>query len=327
MLSFFATVTNVIASIAMVLGLGSGILNYRKYRVGSKVGMVGAKGIVKYFDALFLLVPALLVCAGSWFVTHGTFSFLEFLIGFFVVIVDVIYLLLFLTIIVHFTEVVEDMEDLWDTNNMTTYFWKVSADKELEQKNVFSFIDHFGFSPYENVSKKIVYRFEKGTDKQVIMDIARPYHEVLSLKNFLSSLPSEERLSESDNELVKELKQQIRELELVLKESSDILKSLFTHNVNAHFSDTELKTIEKLRQMPLRKKKETPSFIHPTIEALLQIQADPQVSPVKKAEAKELEKEVRVILEQQKKGKGIESSSDEDADSNILAIKRFFHME
>lgn len=327
MLNLFATVSYVIASIAIVLGLGSGILNFRKYRVGSKVGMVGAKGIVKYIDELLLLVPALLVCAGSWFVTHGTFSFLEFLISFFVVIIDVIYLLFFCSIIADLPEVVEEMEELWDTNNVTTYFWKVSADKELEQKNVFSFIDHFGFSPYENVSKKIVYRFEKGTDKQVIMDIARAYHEVLSLKNFLSSLPSEERLSEADIELVKELKKQIRELELVLKESSDILKSLFTHNINAHFSDTELKTLEKLRQMPLRKKKDTPSYIHPTIEALLQIQADPQVSPEKKEEAKELEKEVRVILEQQKRGKGIESSSDEEADRSILAVKMFLHIE
>ncbi|WP_442637764.1 hypothetical protein [Rossellomorea marisflavi] len=325
MLNLFATVSYVIASIAMVIGLGWGILNYRKYRVGSMLGMKGAKGIDKYLPTLILCVPALLVCAGSWFVTHGTFSFLEFATGFVIVIVDILYLLFFFAMISDLAEVVKEMEELLDTNNVTTYFWKVSDDKEDEQKNVFSFIDHFGFTPYENVSKKIVYRFEEGTDEQVIMDIARAYHEVLSLKNFLSSLPSEERLSEADIELVKELKQQIRELELLLKESSDILKSLFTHNLNAHFSDTELKTLEKLRQMPLRKKKETPSYIHPTIEALLQIQADPQVSPVKKAEAKELEKEVRVILEQQKKS--MEWSSDENADRSILAVKMFLHIE
>lgn len=324
MLDFTVIASCIIASSLMVVGLGLGILNFRKYRIGSRLGMAYAKSFEKYVPSLITCIPATLIFLGCWYAKLGTFSGGEFLVMSVIFIIDVVVLMFTIALSAELPTFIGYIKELLNTNNLTTYFFENNGNDDVKNLNIKRFKDTFGFNPYENQSKKMSFEFMFGSNKQIISDIARTYHEVSALQSFLSSLPASYRMESSDKELSSKLEQQIKELELMLKEASPVLQGFLTENVNAIFTATERKSLDKLRKMSLTQQKKPSNFVHPAIESLLQIQADKNVSFTKKVEAKELEREVRILLE--KEQKNAEWTPDEIAESSLTAVKMFFNM-
>lgn len=206
--------------------------------------------------------------------------------------------------------------------DLNSLFLRNPENKSHEQLDRFRYA--FDMTPYENYSKKILFRFKPDANMNTIKEIAKSYHDWTALLNFIRELPSTDKMAENEREKYKKLQDKADAWEKELRASAPILKEMFDYNVDAHLSLSEQKSLEKLRNtdiIPPAPK----LFIHPTIESLHEIQFDPNVSNDRKREAKELEAIVRQKIEAEKSETNW--TADEVAERNMDAVRMYFGMK
>lgn len=317
MLTFFSWVTGIMLVPYVVVGIGSSFYMYRKRRIGKKVGMKRDSFLEEHFIGLMCAIPVVLL-GGLFGCLHveNEESALWFFVSF---LTTVLFLAFFFLSCVLVWTILDDwkgfkglLADLKNNHRFSTYFGSMEAGAGNRTK----FKELFNFYPFENTVKDIEYQLNKNRDEKALIEIAKAYHQLIALEELKTALPNGKMLKESDKQAVNVLNQQINEFKKALQESAEVIRSMVIHNENVHFSEGQLKALQQVRKMAVQPTPEK-TFIHPTLEALIQVQTMPGVTEDRVQEAKRLEVEIKERLKERK----TPWSPNELADSNLKAVK------
>lgn len=315
MLTFFTWVTSLMLIPYVTFGGVFAVLTNRKIRVYKKVGMKRLRFVDEQFPAILCAIPVVVFGFLFGYLNVGEEgSALWILTSIITFLLFCVFVVLTLALLWELGKNWKDFKavlaDVKDVNRFSDYFGEMEAGNRIRFKKLFK------FNPLENERDEIEYQLNKNRDEKALIEIAKAYHQLIGLEELASALPDEGLLKEEDKQAIDVLRQQINELTQALKESSETVRSMVIKNENIHFSDEQLKALEKVRSMSVQPTPEK-TFIHPTLEALIQVQTMPGVSADRVQEAKRLEAEVKQLLKQKK----TPWNPNELADTNINAVK------
>lgn len=194
---------------------------------------------------------------------------------------------------------------------------------EIEMNGRMSFGHLFGFSPFTETRLYFMspLKVKSGKERDDLIRVAKVYHEAKALDKLRASLPNDSKLNETDRQKKKELEKMIETKVNFLKKSSEIVKAAVVRDNEAYYSDGEKESVEALRNLKLDVSLPR-QLIHPTVEELVHIQSNPNVSQHLKEEARELEHTIENML----KNKTKSWTEDELARFGIETVKRFHHI-
>lgn len=312
MLTFFTWVTGLMLVPYVVVGGVLAVLSYRKVRIGKKAGLRSDGFFANYTEAIVSSVLVILfgVLFGTLHVGNDE-TLLWFGLLLFTTIVNGCFIYFSLYLLMekweHFQNKIAEKIDI---HRFSTYFGKM----DLGNRNRFKRI--FNIYPFEHPQKYTEYELDKNRDEQALIQIAKAYNQLIEWETVHAALPDVRLMKAEDKAFVESLKQQIDELTKALQASGEFIRSLIVKNEDIHFSEKQLEAMEKLRSMSVQPTPEK-TFIHPTLEALIQVQTMPGVSADRVQEAKRLEVEVKQLLKERK----TPWKPNELADTNLNAVK------
>lgn len=315
MLTIFTWLTGLMLIPYGIVGVMLTTLTYRKNRLAKKVGLKGEGFMEDYWRGLSSLMPVLVLGSIFGYLNMGEKSGeLWFFISFLAVLFEIVFLffsLFFaLDILDNLKKYKSILSEQKNLNRFSAYFGKMN----LGNRNRFKRL--FNLYPFEHPQKYTEYELDKNRDEKALIQIAKAYNHLVELEMVHAALPDVSLMRAEDKASVKSLTQQINELNQALQESGEFIRSLIVKNEDIHFSEKQLKAMKKLRTMSVQPTAEK-TFIHPTLEALIQVQTMPGVSADRVQEAKRLEAEVKQLLKQKK----TPWNPNELADTNLNAVK------
>lgn len=312
---FITLVSSLVALPLLIKGFRLSKLTQKKNEVASLVGLPleETTGIGYFlFCASIIVLPSIpfdVIWFGEPFASNGA-------IGWLVLLFTSV-----LTYTFHFIFQEDDIqkefkkvEPLEET--VETFFGKIQSYSK------FSFASLFGFSPYvgETRPRKSL-KVKQGRERESLIQVAKVFHEAVALETLRESLPSDDKLNETDRLKKGQLKLMIDKKINFLRESREIVRAAVITEEEAYFSEKQQVSIEELRELSLDVQLPY-HLVHPTLEELVQIQSNPKVSQHIKEEAKELKKTVEKLLEE----KAGTWSEDELARFGLETVKRFHHI-